>query len=98
MFVDRRVLRARPSGGPRSPGACASRPIRGSGLPALSLMVLIAEPARNSTFWAIPLRFHVLEVEDQVALVERPARVIMVGLMPATGRVSASSEARHSAP
>ena len=27
-----------------------------------------------------------------------PARVIMVGLIPAIGRVSASSEARHSAP
>ena len=76
----------------------ASRPMRGSGLPLLSLIELIAEPARKSTFWAIPFDSTSWRLRMMFPWSSAPARVIIVGLMPAIGRVSASSEAFHSAP
>ncbi len=98
MLLDREYRSARPIGGRRSPaasprGRCAGRACR-----LCHLIVLIAEPARNKTFCAIPLDSRSWRFKIRLPWSSAPARVIMVGLMPATGRVSASSEARHSAP
>ena len=96
MFLHRRVSSSSPERWTSSACSIASRPIRGSVLPLLSLIELIAEPARNRTFWAIPWRSTSCEIEDDVALIESAGAGDHGRLDARDGRVRASSEACHS--